>query len=143
MENRYKLKGTNIRVYDDLTLPNRKLLNRLKNHKEIEQAWVSNGKIKAKTVDGYRFTAEILMDIDLKCNELRKQRRTTYNANAAPRTRTNDEVFTFSEPLTPTFNRPAMTENMDTVTKGTSTAEVATAVHESTRVDTPATNTPT
>ena len=84
MENRYKLKGTNIRIYDDLTLPNRKLLNRLTNHKEIDQAWVSNGKIKAKTVDGYRFTAEILMDIDLKCSELRKQRRTTYNANAAP-----------------------------------------------------------
>ena len=93
------MKGTNIRIYDFLTLLNRKLLRRLKNHKEIEQACVSNGKIKAKTIDGYRFTAEILMDIDLKCNELRKQRRTTYNVNSAPPTRTIIPVRSNHHPL--------------------------------------------
>ena len=44
LANRHKLKGSKIVVYDDLTLKNSKLLNRVKNHPQIESAWVINGK---------------------------------------------------------------------------------------------------
>ena len=93
IENKFKLKGTNIRIYDDLTLDNRKLLNRLRNHIEIESAWYFNGKIKEKTIDGFVFNADIYTDINATCNRLNREHR-----QRAPQ-RSNS--FHFSDPIRP------------------------------------------
>ena len=90
-ENRFKLKGTNIRIYDDLTIENRKLLNRLRNHSEIESAWYFNGKIKAKTINGLVFNADIYTDINATCNKLNRERR--------QRPPSNTDSFLFSDPI--------------------------------------------
>ena len=74
-ENRFKLKGTNIRIYDDLTIENCKLLNRLRNHSEIESAWYFYGKIKAKTINGLVFNADIYIDINATCIKLYQECR--------------------------------------------------------------------
>ena len=90
-ENRFKLKGTNIRIYDDLTIENRELLNRLRNHSEIESAWYFNGKVKTKTINGLVFNADIYTDINATCNKLNRERR-----QRPPR---NTDSFLFSDPI--------------------------------------------
>ncbi|CAH1772848.1 unnamed protein product [Owenia fusiformis] len=42
------LKGSDLRVYEDLTPANRKLLYELKQHDGISQAWTVNGKVLGK-----------------------------------------------------------------------------------------------
>lgn len=49
IEARTGLKGTGLVIYEDATLPNRKLLNRLKNNSQISKSGISNGKIWFKT----------------------------------------------------------------------------------------------
>ena len=110
LANRHKLKGSKIVVYDDLTLKNSKLLNRVKNHPQIESAWVINGKIKAKTKGGVRITCDLFTDITLLCQK----------QNEAATSHSDMEKdffgeFTFSTPL-PANKHSAndMSPDMDT-----------------------------
>ena len=97
MEKRHKLKGTAFFVADDLTPKNSRLLNRLKNHPDIESAWVMNGKIRAKTVSGLRITCDLFMDINDACTRASasaaQHYRVTHSARAP------QSPFTFAEPL--------------------------------------------
>lgn len=52
LANRRRLKGKKIGIAEDLTSANVKLLNRAKNHPEVEDAWFVNGKIIAKFRNG-------------------------------------------------------------------------------------------
>ena len=105
MENRFKLKGTPIRIYDDGA--ESQTTRSIKNHKDVEVACVINGKIKARTIYGNKFTAELFMDIDKVCNDMRQTSRTDNHYDRG-------DLFTFSRPLRPPYNRSSVTKQMET-----------------------------
>ena len=61
---RKQLKGLGFVIYEDATTANKKLLNRLKNHSEIQDAWLVYGKVWAKSKAGKKFTVNIMDNID-------------------------------------------------------------------------------
>ncbi|XP_013388145.1 uncharacterized protein LOC106157165 [Lingula anatina] len=62
--NRFLLKGTGIRVYEDLSPMNRGLLRRLTDHGSISNCWSDRGKILGKTKNGVIRVFQVTDDID-------------------------------------------------------------------------------
>ncbi|CAH1780842.1 unnamed protein product [Owenia fusiformis] len=52
MSNKRHLKGTNVRIYHDLSPRNRVLLKEVKQHNDIDQAWYNNMKVYGKLKSG-------------------------------------------------------------------------------------------
>ena len=65
---RRKLKGSGVSIFEDITHKNRALLNRVKNHPEIESAWTMKGTVWAKArgsgKKGTKFKVELFDNID-------------------------------------------------------------------------------
>ena len=67
---RHKLKQTPYVIHEDATLENRRLLNRLANHNEIERAWLLRGTVWAKSKSGLKFKCDLFDDINAKINKV-------------------------------------------------------------------------
>ena len=70
IQNRKKLKASPYVIHEDSTLENRRLLNRLKNHDNIDRAWLLRGTVWATTRDGKKFKVDIYDDINKKISDL-------------------------------------------------------------------------
>ena len=63
-----------IRVFHDLTHANIKLLEGTRHHDRIETAWVSNGKVIAKGINGHILRVDLLTDIDAELGKYNNNR---------------------------------------------------------------------
>lgn len=61
---RKQLKGTSYVIYEDSTLANRQLLNRLHNHPLVTRSWLSRGSVWAVTEPNNKFKVRIFDDIN-------------------------------------------------------------------------------
>ena len=64
------LKGTGIRIYEDLTEINQGLINRLRNHDGIKSSWSINGKIYGLTENDKKIKFDPYEGIDEKILQL-------------------------------------------------------------------------
>ena len=65
-----KEKKTKFVIHEDSTLPNRKLINRLHNHDEIERAWLSRGTVWAVTKSEKKLKFDLYDDIAKRISDL-------------------------------------------------------------------------
>ena len=65
IQNRKKLKSTNISIHEDITKLNLETVNRVKNHPKIKSCWFSRGHILAIPVDGgHKFRVNPFDNVD-------------------------------------------------------------------------------
>ena len=69
IKHRNKLKNTPYVIHEDATLENRRLLNRLKNHSDIERAWLLRGTVWAISNAGKKFKVDLFDDVAKKIRD--------------------------------------------------------------------------
>lgn len=81
IKRRTQLKGTGCGIQEDLTLLNLQLVNRLKNHDELDEAWSWNCRVYARTKqDKIKILFEPFDDVTLKITEARAAAAASANA---------------------------------------------------------------
>ena len=64
------LKDSTFVVFEDATMKNRKLVNKLNDHDKVHSAWITNGTVWAKkNQEGEKFKVGIHADIETLLNE--------------------------------------------------------------------------